>query len=108
MCSRIDKRPWNWLFLRLRSKQKDLFYFKEKRECDFVVRVGSKITEAYQVCYTIDDTNKEREIKGLVEALEKFNLKEGFILTLNQEDNYVIDGRKIKVKPVWKWLGEER
>lgn len=97
----------NAVFLNLKSNQMELFYFKNSKECDFVVRTGSKITGAYQVCYTLDDFNKEREIGGLVEALNKFNLKEGLILTNNQEDKFVIEGKKIIVQPVWKWLSEK-
>ena len=96
----------NSVFINLKSKQKELFYFKGNKECDFVVRIGSKIEEAYQVCYILDDFNKEREINGLIEALNEFNLKEGFILTLNQEDEFLIEGKKIHILPTWKWLLE--
>ena len=81
-----------------------MFYFREKKECDFVVRLGTKIIEAYQVCYLLDDFNKEREIQGLLEALETFNLNEGIILTYNQEDVLLVNGKKIIIKPTWKWL----
>lgn len=97
----------NLVFISLKSRQKDLFYFKEKNECDFLVRAGVKIIESYQVCYKLDDFNKEREINGLMEALEKFSLAEGTILTLNQSDELKIKDKKILVKPVWKWLREE-
>ena len=50
--------------------------------------------------------NKDREIGGLAEAMNKFKLKEGIILTYNQEDIFEIDGKKIKLIPVWKWLLE--
>lgn len=94
----------NLVFISLKSRQKDLFYFKGKRECDFLCRKGSQITEAYQVCYTLNDFNKEREIGGLVEALQQFKLKEGIILTLNQSDYLNVEGKKIIITPLWKWL----
>ena len=53
-----------------------------------------------------NEDNKDREIKGLMEALEKFNLKEGIILTYKQDDEFKIKDKKIKVLPVWKWLVE--
>ena len=96
----------NVVFVYLKSICQELFYFREKNECDFVVRYGSKIVEAYQVCYKIDDFNRERELNGLIEALKKFNLKNGTILTLEQDDEFQIEGRKVFVKPVWKWLIE--
>ncbi|MDD3175616.1 MAG: ATP-binding protein [Candidatus Nanoarchaeia archaeon] len=97
----------NLVFIELKRRGKEIFYFKEKNECDFVTREGTKITSAIQVCYELTEQNKEREINGLVEALEKFNLKEGVILTLNQEQEFVVDSKKVKLIPVWKWLLEQ-
>jgi len=94
----------NMAFLNLRKAYRDIFYFQEKNECDFVVKEGTKITKAIQVCHSLDEDNKDREIKGLLEALSKFNLKEGLILTYDQDDKLEADGKKINVKPVWKWL----
>src|SRR3989344_7300154 len=41
----------NAVYLFLRRKYKEIFYFKEKRECDFVVRDGGKVIMAVQVCH---------------------------------------------------------
>lgn len=94
----------NVVFLGLRRKYKDIFYFREKCECDFVVKEGTKITKAIQVCYDLNEDNKNREISGLTEALEAFQLKEGLILTYNQTDELQIGNKTIKVLPVWKWM----
>ena len=94
----------NMVFLELRRTFKDIFYFKEEKECDFVIKEKEKITHAIQVCFDFNEENKDREIGGLISALKKFNLKEGIILTHNQEDEFLIDNKKITVKPVWKWL----
>lgn len=96
----------NLVFINLRKKNKDIFYFREKNECDFVIKERTKIREAIQVCYDLNEESKEREINGLVEALEKFKLKQGLILTYNQEDELKIKDKKIKAVPVWKWLLE--
>jgi len=32
------------------------------------------------------------------------NLETGLILTMSQEDELLIEGKAIKVIPVWKWL----
>jgi len=94
----------NKVFLGLRRKYKDIFYFQDKNECDFVVKEKERITGAFQVCYSLHEDNKEREMNGLVAALKEFKLKEGLILTYNQEDEFLVEGRKISVRPVWKWL----
>lgn len=94
----------NMVFLGLRRKFKEIFYFQEKNECDFLIKEKEKITDLIQVCYDFNEDNKNREIDGLVEAMKKFNFNKGTILTYNQEDELSIDGKKILIKPVWKWL----
>jgi predicted AAA+ superfamily ATPase len=90
----------NIVFLGLRRKYKEIFYFKDKKECDFLVRERGKIKEAIQVCYELTEDNMERELSGLKEAMEKLKIDKGTIVTLSQDDNL----GKITVKPVWKWL----
>ena len=94
----------NLVFISLRKNNKEIFYFQEKNECDFLIREGTKIVKAFQVCYEVNEDSKNREINGLVEALNKFKLKEGIILTYNQEDNFEIENKSIKLIPLWKWL----
>ncbi len=93
----------NQVFLSLRPRYKEIFYFKENKECDFVVKEKNKIIKAIQVCYKLDDGNQDREVFGLLEAMAEFNLKEGCILTFDQEDELNIDGKLIHIIPVWKW-----
>ncbi len=94
----------NVVFLALRRKFKNIFYFQEKNECDFVVKEDDKITHAIQVCYEFNEGTKDREINGLLTALKKFNLKEGLLLTYNQEDEFLVEEKRINMLPVWKWL----
>jgi len=98
----------NQVFLELRKNYKEIFYFQEENECDFVVKEKEEITKAIQVCYDFNEDNMQREVDGLLSALNKFKLKQGLILTFNQDDELEIDGKKIIVKPVWKWMtGDE-
>jgi uncharacterized protein len=103
----VGKMLENLIFLALRRKYKNIFYFQEKKECDFVIKEKEKITQAIQVCYHLTEENKDREINGMAEALEEFKLKEGLILTYNQDDHFEIKDKIIKVIPVWKWLLEK-
>lgn len=98
----------NSVFLNLKRIHGDVFYFREERECDFVVKEKNKVSRAFQVCYEINDDNEKREINGLKEAMDKFNLEKGLILTYNQDDEIKTGGKSIVVKPVWKWLTEEK
>ncbi len=94
----------NLAFINLRKKYKEILYFQEKNECDFIIKDRSKIIQTIQVTYELNNDNKEREINGLIEAMEKFKLNEGIIFTYNQTDEFIINKRKIKVIPIWRWL----
>ncbi|MDR1763157.1 MAG: ATP-binding protein, partial [Dysgonamonadaceae bacterium] len=73
--------------------------FSEKGECDFIVCSKETVLEAVQVCYELNPDNLQREINGLVEALEFFNMKEGKIITLNQKDSFTVENKTITVIP---------
>lgn len=94
----------NQVFLYLRRASSEIYYFKGKKECDFLVKEKNKITSAIQVCYELNEENKERELKGLLEAMEMFDLSSGLVLTYDQEDELKISGKTLYVKPVWSWL----
>lgn len=96
----------NTVFLELKRIGEEIFYFQEKGECDFITRKGAKTKKAIQVCYELNEANREREISGLLEPLKKFGLKEGLILTMDQEETFNLENKKIRIKPVWKWLLE--
>ena len=82
----------------------EVFYYAGKKECDFLIVKNKEVKKAVQVCYELNEDNREREIEGLTEAMEKFKLKEGLLLTNSQEEELKIEGKKISIKPVWKWL----
>ena len=98
----------NLVFIELKRNGKEVYYLSEKKECDFVIRNGAKINEAIQVCYEFNNNNRERELGGLLGVLKRFNLKKGLILTYNQEDELNIENKRIFIKPVWKWILENK
>jgi hypothetical protein len=97
----------NLVFIELKRRGKDIYYYKNKKECDFVVKEKNKIVSAIQVTNFLDGKNEKREITGLAEALAKFKLKTGLILTGDQQDSKKINGKTIKILPLWKWLLEQ-
>ncbi len=98
------RRLENTVYLHLRRKTKELYYFQEKKECDFVTLDKGKAKEIVQACYELTPTNLERETSGLLAALEHFGKSVGKIITLNQKDSFTKDGKKIEVIPVNEFL----
>ncbi|ETA67869.1 putative ATPase (AAA+ superfamily) [Methanolobus tindarius DSM 2278] len=97
----------NMVFMELKRRNLEIYYHRENKECDFVIRNGYNIAEAIQVTQSLENPDtRKREIEGLFEALETYNLSEGLILTDDTEDKIEIDEKKITVKPIWKWMLE--
>lgn len=94
----------NLVFIELKRRGKEVYYHKEKRECDFVIKEGRRITAAIQVCHELNEETREREVEGLIDALATHKLKEGLILTSDQENLIKEQGYVIQVMPLWRWL----
>jgi predicted AAA+ superfamily ATPase len=82
---------------------REIFYFAKKDggECDFVVSPHGN-PACIQVCWELTLDNQDREIQGLLDAMEFFNLDCGTIITFNAEDLIQTAGKTITVIPAWK------
>lgn len=94
----------NAVYIFFRSKGIKMYYFKEKKECDFVLFNQDKCVAVVQVCYEIHSDNKERELSGLFEAMTFFNLETGCIITQNQKDTIEINTKKIQLIPAFEYF----
>lgn len=102
----LGKLAENVVYVHLRRQGREVWYFSGASEADFVVTRLGKPQEVIQVCYSdmeADDT-RERELGGLVEALDYTGLKSGTILTLSREEKLHKDGKDIELVPLFKWL----
>lgn len=98
------RRLENTIYLYLRQINKEIYYYQDKKECDFVVFKKGKIKELIQVCYELTAENIDREIDGLLEAMSFFNIMEAKIITFNQTEIFNKGERKIIVLPAWKYM----
>ncbi|MFQ5751145.1 MAG: ATP-binding protein [bacterium] len=90
----------NIVFLQLLREEKAVYYLKDEFECDFIVKKNASITEAVQVCPSLRALpTRQREIRGLMQALDRFNLSEGTILTLDEEEELVVHDKKLWFDP---------
>lgn len=95
----------NAVFHHLKRDRKEIYYFSEKQEVDFVCKEGIKISEVINACYNLDDKETYlREINGLCEALRYFKLKRGTIITASGERKDVREaGYQISIVPFHLW-----
>lgn len=96
----------NMVFMQLRRFFGEIYYFSEKNECDFVVFKQKMPDTLIQVCWQLDQDNMDRELYGLKEAMDFFDLGKGTIITANQTDNFVVDSKSVFVKPFHDWVVE--
>lgn len=94
----------NLIYLSLRRRSKEIYYYKHKGECDFLVLENGIISQAIQVCYMLNADNMDRELNGLYEAMTDFKLTNGTVVTLSQSDTFNKDGMQIDVIPATEFL----
>ncbi len=99
----------NVVYSELKRHKFEIYYHKEFRECDFIIKKGIEIILAIQVCSNLSNEETfEREVEGLLEAMLEHNLQKGYILTLDQEDHRLIEKNgtsfEVIIQPTWKWL----
>ncbi|MDV0446419.1 hypothetical protein MsAg5_02520 [Methanosarcinaceae archaeon Ag5] len=95
----------NIVFCELRRHGKEIYYFNENsKECDFIEMNKGQVKQIIQVCWELNHENEEREIDGLVEALDYFKQENGIIVTVNQKDLIRKGQHMIRVIPVYEYL----
>lgn len=101
----------NCVYLHLQQNYGKLFYYKTKNnlEVDFLVKTGLRNEAVIQVAWSVkDEKTRGREVRALAAAMGELGLKQGFILTYDEEDEIGVGDKIIFVKPVYKWLLSER
>ena len=90
------------------KKQSDVTYFKQTKECDFIIEEKGQLMP-FQVSYTIQNSDtKKRELEGLVLACKSLQTKKGFILTMDETETIDYKGHDIEVIPTWKYFLYQR
>ena len=79
-----------------------LFYYNKNIEVDFCVPDKGLLV---QVSYDMKtEETRKREFGALVKAQNFFNAQRLLVITYNQDEEINIDGLKISVVPIWKFL----
>jgi hypothetical protein len=90
----------NLVAIELRRRQKEFFYFREKVDCDFVIAESGRPTACIQVCWELNDSNRQREVSGLRAAAEALGTRDNVILTQGQAG----EDSGVTLKPIVPWL----
>lgn len=89
------------VLLELKRQDREVYYYKNGREVDFVIVEKGRPAEMIQVTYARDgDDLKPREIEGLKKAGDRLNVERRTVITWDYRDER--DG--IKFVPLWEYL----
>ena len=98
----------NSVFLHLyrnRGGEGKICYWQGRGECDFVICRDNEVERRVQVTWDLSsDAVRRREISGLLEAATALECTDLTIVTHDEEDEIIEDGRAIHVIPAWKYL----
>lgn len=85
------------------TKESSVYFYNYGVEVDFYV---PQVETAIQVCYTMNDAEGtfERETKALVKVQSRLSCLRNIIVTYDDEDVIEIEGVRIEVIPVWKFM----
>lgn len=89
----------------------EVYYWRDYsgKEVDFAVKKRNKITQLIQVCHSLANfETKERELKSLLKASEELRCNDLLVITFSEEGIENIEGKKIIIMPLWKWLLQSR
>ena len=88
-------------FLRLRRQGLVPHYFLQKQEVDFYWENGIPLN----VCldFSAPET-RQRELKGMLQALQALDLPTGTVLTRDQHEDIQVEGRQIAVRAAWRYF----
>ena len=96
----------NVVFLHLRRQTKEVYYFKQNQEVDFYAKLDDKAV-LVNVSYEIkDEKTRKRELDGLLEAMEYFHLDSAYLITKDEDSVVEMDGKKVYIVPLYKYLIE--
>lgn len=93
----------NCIYIELKRRGKEIYYFSQKHECDFLVKENLHITEAIQVVYSLTSENAQREIAGLQEAMVTYNIPKGTIIVMESSPEVSLPSH-ISLIPAYQWL----
>jgi predicted AAA+ superfamily ATPase len=106
LSSDLSKLYENVVFLQLRRHHREVYYYKEVQEVDFYVP-GTQ-ARLVNVSVNIEGTKTyDREINGLLEAMKYMKLDRAELVTQHRHEQIEIEGKRIDIVPLWRWLLSE-
>ena len=103
----IGRLAENFVFLELKRRGYEIFYFQKKHEVDFYARHESEDFLLINVAWEMAGrATRQRELAGLQEAMAELGADRGLLLTERTEEEIKVPEGNIAVRPLWLWTLE--
>ncbi len=96
----------NVVYLALRRKYRDIFYYAEAGICDFVAYENGEPREVLQVAMTLDHDNFSAKVDATLAAMVHTGLKRGVIVTSGREELLDYDDKVIEVVEAYSYISQ--
>jgi len=94
----------NMIAMELLKAGKEIMFFKDKKECDFIIK-DKKNLSPLQVSYDVENEDtKKREFEGLYAACKYLKCNKAKIITFEQEDSVKYKDIEIEIVPAYKFM----
>src|SRR5690606_4037987 len=89
----------NMIAMEFIKAEREVFYYRDKYECDFIVKDRDDLVPI-QAAYALNDEDtRQREYRGILESCKYLKVNEGLVLTFDTEYQADFEGVKINVLP---------
>ena len=69
------------------------------------MREGLRITEAYQVCVSMqEEKTRQRELEGIRSAMKAYSLSEGYIITREETEDVKVEEGVVHLVSFARWI----
>lgn len=97
----------NMIAMEFIKAEREVFYYRDKYECDFIVKDRDDLVPI-QAAYALNDEDtRQREYRGILESCKYLKVNEGLVLTFDTEYQADFEGVKINVLPFYKYFLEK-
>lgn len=94
----------NVVFIEMKRRGKEIYYYQNKYECDFLIKENLKIIEAIQVVYSLNRENSKRELNGVLETMHTFSIPKGTIIVMDKNKFSIELPENISIMSAYEWL----
>ena len=95
----------NLVVMEFIKQAKEIFYFKDRYECDIILVEDGEYMPV-QISYSVlDKETKERELRGILNACNYLKINKAKLITFDEDDTVNYNGIKVSIESFYRYFG---